>query len=276
MIPQELEIEVWSPVFVKLKFMWDSWQYPASSRKIIFFSPQEICFFYVSPAPPLFPGHISCVKAAPVASHSGSHRASSENKLINLNIWLQCFPDPLPSAHRSPGPAGLAWMSWSELPQRHHIPRPFTIPAEFSGAGIWQLLSPQNLVSVGIGSFIMGSAWTNSSVRWPGAEVTLVIKRARGRVLTTFLLLLGTQPHSISAVCFWRQSQSLHLPSLTVIPSGPEGTDPLFYLKTSSWRCGLRERSVPFLWGTYFPLHISSQPDLFKHQKYLCKYIQRG
>lgn len=138
------------------------------------------------------------------------------------------------------------------------------------------LLSPQSLVSVGVASFTMGSGWIVSSVRQPAAQVTLVIKAVRGWVFTTFLLLAGTQPHSIFAICCWRQNQSLHPPSLTAFPSGPEGADPLFYLKTSSWRCGLRKKSIPFLRGIYFPLHISSQPDLFKHQKYLCKYIQRG
>lgn len=88
----------------------------------------------------------------------------------------------------------------SAVPKEH-----FTLPAEF-GAGIWQLLSPQNLVSVDMGSFIMGSDWTISSVRWPGAEVTLVIKGERGQVLTTFLLLVGTQPQSISAVFIFSSS----------------------------------------------------------------------
>lgn len=68
----------------------------------------------------------------------------------------------------------FACMSWPELAQLHHSPRlfaipkkgRFTLPTEFSRAGMWQLLlllSPQKLVSIGID--IMGSGRTISSVR---------------------------------------------------------------------------------------------------------------
>lgn len=143
----------------------------------MFFSPQEICFSFVWPAPPPFPGHICYVRVASLssgASHSRSKRASPETKLINLSIQLQCFPDLLPPACRSTGPVGLACMSWSELVPLCHSPRlfavpkkgHFTIPTEFSRARIWQLLlllNPHKLVSVGV--CIMGSGWTISSVR---------------------------------------------------------------------------------------------------------------
>lgn len=118
----------------------------------------------------------------------------------------------------------------------------------------WQilfLLSPQKLVSVDIDT--KGSAGTVSCVRMV-RSTGYSSDEGHSKTASCHLPRTRRDPAPLpSTLCSWKQIDPSMPSALSSFPSGPRGTDPLFYLKTLRLRCGLRKKEHSFSLGYIFP-----------------------